>query len=739
MWKKPLSLFTAPVFPGDEEKTARARQLMAIANALCLGTLIYTALLPLLAPELIPRMYLVAPMYPVIFSMYWLIRRGRLRQAGLLMVIGIWAVLIYSAAISGGVQAPAFGGNIVVILSAAILLDLQTALVFAGLSALSGLGMIYAQDVGWLPVSSTLLNTPISTWLAQAIYFSVSAALLSMAIDTIRGALARAEMELQERRRAEQNLRVSEEKFYKTFHASPIGLALQQNGKFKEVNEAFLTATGYTREEMLGRAGLDLQLFADPADRRLINEALESQGRVNDFQFEFRRRSGEIGIGQVSIEPIDVAGSQTLVIATQDITENRNLQKAQVDLLASMQRRTTQLQTAAEVSRAVSSVLDLDLLLPRIVEVIRGQFDYYYVGLFLIDETRRQVILRAATGAMGKAMLDSGHALDISDSSMIGWCVGNKQARIALDVGADAVRFKNPSLPLTRSEMALPLISRGEVLGAMTIQSDQPSAFSPEDITALQTMSDQVANAIENALLFMERTVLINELEARNTELERFTYTVSHDLRSPLITMRGFVGFLEQDAVAGNMERLRSDVERIASATDKMEQLLSELLELSRVGRAMNPAELAPFGDIAREAVERVRGRLEAARVRVEIEADLPQVLVDRERLVEVVQNLVDNAAKFMGGQTEACVHIGLWGMDTEDRAVFFVRDNGVGIEPRFHERIFGLFNKLDPNSEGTGIGLALVKRIVEIHGGRIWVESDGKNGSVFYFSLPHK
>lgn len=608
MWQKLLSLFKPPLLP-EEEESARARQLIAITNAVFIGTLIYTALLPLLAPELIPRLYLVLPMYLVILLMYALIQRARLRAASLVMVIGIWVVLLFSAAVSGGTQAPAFGGNIVVILSAAILLDLPTALIFAGLSALSGLGMIYAIAAGLLPAASPMFNTPIASWLAQVIYFIVCAALLSMAVDNIRSALARAE----------------------------------------------------------------------------------------------------------------------------------RLQRAQVELLADMQRRNTQLRTAAEVSRAVSSILDLDLLLPRIVELIRGQFEYYYVGLFLTNESKDQVILRAATGEMGKRMLEAGHALDISDSSMIGWCVGHKLARIALDVGEDAVRFKNPNLPLTRSEIALPLIARGEVLGAMTIQSDQPSAFSPEDITALQTMSDQVANAIENALLFMERSVLIGELESRNTELERFTYTVSHDLRSPLITMRGFLGFLEQDALAGNLERLRSDVGRIIGATDRMEQLLSELLELSRIGRAMNPPAEIPFGEIAGEALELVRGRLEANNVRVEIQAGLPSVYVDRARLLEVMQNLVDNAAKFMAGQAQARIEIGSAGRDAENRPVFFVRDNGPGIGPEFHERIFGLFNKLDPNSEGTGIGLALVKRIIEIHGGRIWVESDGIHGSTFFFTLPQK
>ncbi|HEY9151430.1 MAG TPA: ATP-binding protein, partial [Anaerolineales bacterium] len=361
----------------------------------------------------------------------------------------------------------------------------------------------------------------------------------------------------------------------------------------------------------------------------------------------------------------------------------------------------------------------------------------YYIGLFLIDSTKQRAVLHAASGEMGEQMLQARHSLDINHSSMIGWCIANKQARIALDVGKDAVRFNNPFLPLTRSEIALPLVSRGEVIGGMSIQSDKEAAFSEEDITTLQAMADHVANAIENARLFTERSTLINELGTRNAELERFTYTVSHDLRAPLITIRGFLGFLEQDALSGNPERVEKDVQRIVTATEKMQQLLSELLELSRVGRALNPPEEIPFQIIVQEAVELVRGRLDANAVNLEIEENLPNVHGDHFRLVEVIQNLVDNAAKFMGDQPNKQIQIGMQGKESDGKAIFFVRDNGIGIDPKFHEQVFGLFNKLDSQSEGTGVGLALVKRIIEFHGGRIWIDSDGKNGATFYFTLP--
>jgi signal transduction histidine kinase len=229
--------------------------------------------------------------------------------------------------------------------------------------------------------------------------------------------------------------------------------------------------------------------------------------------------------------------------------------------------------------------------------------------------------------------------------------------------------------------------------------------------------------------------LLVNELEARNAELERFTYTVSHDLKSPLFTLRGYLDYMGRDARSGNLERLQGDIGRSVDAADKMRRLLDDLLQLSRVGRIMNAPVEVPFGDVAREAVALARGRLDERSVSVTIGADLPFVRGDRARLVEVVQNLVDNAAKFMGDEKQPRIEIGA--REASGAPVFFVRDNGIGIPPRHQERVFRLFDKLEAGGEGTGVGLALVKRIVELHGGRIWVESDGSKGSSFCFTLP--
>lgn len=285
------------------------------------------------------------------------------------------------------------------------------------------------------------------------------------------------------------------------------------------------------------------------------------------------------------------------------------------------------------------------------------------------------------------------------------------------------------------SLLALGAVAFAVTLGLALLTSVRLSRTLARPMTEMSRAAAEIAAGNLDQALDLGSPGELGELARKNAELVRFTYTVSHDLKSPLVTIRSYLGQLERSLEAGDAERFRADVARIMGATDKMRLLLDDLLELSRAGRVVNPPEEVLLRELAQEAVELVKGRLAAGRVQVEIAPELPVVQGDRARLLEALQNLLDNAAKFMGDQPQPRVEVGA--RNERARPVFFVRDNGIGIDPQQHERVFGLFDKLDPKSEGTGLGLALVRRIVEAHGGRIWVESAGEGqGATFCFTL---
>jgi signal transduction histidine kinase len=293
-----------------------------------------------------------------------------------------------------------------------------------------------------------------------------------------------------------------------------------------------------------------------------------------------------------------------------------------------------------------------------------------------------------------------------------------------------------------RSWVCLPLFSQGQLVGSLNLGRGAGEKFTTEEVESARDISNQLALAIQQANLYQalreelaERKKLISQLETNNAELERFTYTVSHDLRSPLVTIKGFLGMLNKDIESNRSDRVHDDFRRISNATDKMDALLSDLLELSRIGRIINPPEEVNVSELVHEAVETLDARIRSNNIHINISPDLPILYGDRIRLREVFENLIDNAAKYMGDQPRPTIEIGV---RAGNESVIFVRDNGMGIEPSYAKKIFGLFEKLNPRSEGTGIGLALLKRIVEVHGGKIWVESEGSGkGSTFCFTIP--
>ena len=232
-----------------------------------------------------------------------------------------------------------------------------------------------------------------------------------------------------------------------------------------------------------------------------------------------------------------------------------------------------------------------------------------------------------------------------------------------------------------------------------------------------------------------ERSRLIGELESRNEQLENLTHAVSHDLKSPLFTIQGFAGALERDLAAEDGPRAARDLDRIREAASYMGRLLEQLNNVRRIEQTRANLEPVDLGELARQAAAAVGGLIRQRGIEGAVDPRLPTVTGDRLQLTEMLQNLIDNAARFMGEQRGPRIEVGCRRDGAE--TVFFVRDNGVGIEPKHQERVFALFQRLDHRPGGTGVGLTIVKRVVEAHRGRVWIESEGRGqGATVCFTL---
>jgi len=225
-------------------------------------------------------------------------------------------------------------------------------------------------------------------------------------------------------------------------------------------------------------------------------------------------------------------------------------------------------------------------------------------------------------------------------------------------------------------------------------------------------------------------------LQKKNQELEQFVYSVSHDLKSPLITVRTYTGILRQSLRANDDSQINKDLDYIDTAANKMQQLLDALLQYSRIGKTDTQTQTLTAHQLVNNSLDTLAGILRESQVEVSTSELSQQLHGDPMHFGQIWQNLIENAIKYMGDQPQPHIKIGA----TQDgqEVVFYVRDNGMGIAPEHRERIFNLFSQLHPGSDGSGLGLALVKKVVSIYQGHIWVESAGEGqGSCFMFTLP--
>ncbi|MBF0254087.1 MAG: hypothetical protein HQL11_03045 [Candidatus Omnitrophica bacterium] len=288
------------------------------------------------------------------------------------------------------------------------------------------------------------------------------------------------------------------------------------------------------------------------------------------------------------------------------------------------------------------------------------------------------------------------------------------------------------SSPVTRLKIFAENIADGRW------ESDLPAKSVPEmdSLTlSIRSMRDTIREKMRE---LEEKNALLVKV---NTELDQFVYTVSHDLRTPVRAVSAFADFMKRDSWEKMDDTARAHLEKIMEGAVRLNGLIDDLLDLSRISRVKNPYNRVRMEDLVREALGRLEYEISRSKAQVHVRPDLGEAECDAVKITQVLVNLIGNALKFVPREGERAPVIEVGRKDSAGETRYFVKDNGIGIEPKFFERIFQMFVRLHPSGtyEGSGAGLSIVKRVIEDHGGRIWVESAAGEGATFFFTLPPK
>ncbi|MCB0118219.1 MAG: GAF domain-containing protein [Anaerolineales bacterium] len=394
------------------------------------------------------------------------------------------------------------------------------------------------------------------------------------------------------------------------------------------------------------------------------------------------------------------------------------------------ERRSRLLKAANRVGKETASILDLDQLLPQTVNIICEAYGLYYAGVFLLDEKGEYAVLRAGYGKAGKAMLAEGHRLRVGTDSMIGACVAMGEARIALDVGEERVHFKNPHLPHTRSEMALPLIYGGRTLGAVTIQSSEERAFSDDDVTTLLTMAEHLAVAINNAKLIDELKEAHNEI-LRNKVFEALTSASTeaiHWIGNKTLPISLTVARLREEIADGkvDLESLKEDLDMISESAAQIIQVKEQLIGAVR---EMKPRPVL-FADIVQTAAMQ-RGIPEKS-LHVEIDPEAAYVIADSTQLTRAIGNILQNATEAGANSVRVKVR------PTEERGVLEIdiEDDGAGMTDDTLRKVWSPFFTTRGVSH-HGLGLPAAMHVVSQSQGRIALVSESGKGTTVAMFMP--
>ena len=450
-------------------------------------------------------------------------------------------------------------------------------------------------------------------------------------------------------------------------------------------------------------------------------------------------------IGQLTVAGLKDVPSDAHELAN-NIAERVSAHIENLRLFELNEKRARELETVAVVSTTASTVLDPDELLQSVVDLTKERFNLYHAHIYLADKSWDTLMLASGAGEVGRQMVAEGWAIPMNHAlSIVANAARKRQFIIANNIShAKHTGFlSNYLLPDTRSEMAIPMIVGENLLGVFDVQADTANYFSEEDARIYTTLAAQVAIALQNARLYMEQAATVTQLRELDRLKSSFLANMSHELRTPLNSILGFADVMLEGLDGPLTENMNNDLGLIQKNGQHLLHLINDVLDMAKIDSGKMNLHVEKFNvhDLFADVTSITSSLAKEKSIALVIDAESDrevEINADKIRLRQVMINLVNNAMKFTEkGQVTICAH------REENNILISVKDSGIGIPADHLELVFQEFTQVDTTTTrkagGTGLGLPISRRLINMHSGRLWAESSGIHGegSTFYVHLP--
>jgi len=458
-------------------------------------------------------------------------------------------------------------------------------------------------------------------------------------------------------------------------------------------------------------------------------------------------RSEGITLGVMAVQTYDISTRITdaqaenlMVIASQTAGALERLQARE-----SLQRRNTYLAASAEIGRLVTSTLDINTIFTRTVNLINDRLGFYFAAIYQVEEEGYHAIFREGTGSAGETMKSQKHRVSVGSQTIIGKASESGEILFSNDIQSEPLYQPNPLLLDTKSEVVIPLKVGGKILGAIDIHSVLAQAFTPDDLSVLQSLADQVAVSINNANLYEESQELIKNLKEVDQLKSQFLANMSHELRTPLNSIIGFSRVILKGIDGPITEMQNQDLTAIYNSGQHLLGLINDILDLARIeaGKMELNFEEVHLSEMIHSVFSTAKGLVKEKPIQLleKVPEGMPTVRGDTMRVRQVLLNLISNASKFTDEGSITVETKVQKGPSGKLEALINVIDTGPGITPEGQEKLFKAFSQVDGSatrkSGGSGLGLSICANLVQLHNGKIGVYSEEGKGSTFWFTMP--